>query len=530
MANRINYTIGYTVDKTGLQQLQSLFQTIAFQAQEPANKMNAGLQQAGKTATQLDAILDKCFNQDLGTLNVTRFNQELKKSNLTTAQIKADLAGAGATGAMAFNNLGSSILKTNIQLKQTSKLLDSMAVSMSNTVRWGVTSSIFNTITGAISKSVTYARQLDTSLNDIRIVTGKSKQEMAEFAVEANNAAKALSASTLDYTNASLIYAQQGLSDEEIKARAEVTVKAANVTGQTGEEVSEQLTAVWNGYKVTASETELYVDKLAAVAASTAANLEELSTGMSKVASAANSMGVDIDQLNAQLATIVSVTRQAPESVGTALKTIYARMSDLKVGETDEDGLDLGDVSGQMAQMGIQVLDETGNLREMGEVIEEVAEKWDKWSEAQKTAMAQVMAGKRQYNNLYALFESWDMYEDALETSRNALGTLQEQQDIYTESTAAKLKKLKATWEDLYGSLVDTDELNAGIDGLINLVEIFDNFIDSFGGGHRAIIAFGNVVAGVFSKQITNAFIHARVEQQKYKNNLDVLVAQRDFV
>ena len=84
--------------------------------------MNAGLQQAGKTATQLDAILEKCFNQDLGTLNVTRFNQELKKSNLTTTQIKADLAGAGATGAMAFNNLGSSILKTNIQLKQTSNI------------------------------------------------------------------------------------------------------------------------------------------------------------------------------------------------------------------------------------------------------------------------------------------------------------------------------------------------------------------------------------------------------------------------
>ena len=145
---------------------------------------------------------------------------------------------------------------------------------------------------------------------------------------------------------------------------------------------------------------------------------------MSKVASAANSMGVDVDQLNAQLATIVSVTRQAPESVGTALKTIYARMSDLKIGETDEDGLNFGDVSGQMAQMGIQVLDETGNLREMGEVIEEAAEKWDTWSEAQKTAMAQVMAGKRQYNNLYALFESWDMYEDALGTSRNALGTL----------------------------------------------------------------------------------------------------------
>ena len=530
MANRINYTIGYTVDKTGLQQLQSLFQTIAFQAQEPANKMNAGLQQAGKTATQLDAILEKCFNQDLGTLNVTRFNQELKKANLTTSQIKTDLAGAGATGAMAFNNLGSSISKTNIQLKQTNKLLDSMAVSMANTVKWGITSSIFNTVTSSISKAVNYSKQLDKSLNNIRIVTGKSKDEMAEFAVEANNAAKALGASTLDYTNASLIYAQQGLNDAEVKARAEVTVKAANVTGQTGEEVSEQLTAVWNGYKVTAAETEIYVDKLAAVAASTASDLEELSTGMSKVAAAANSMGVDIDQLNAQLSTIISVTRQAPESAGTALKTIYARMADLKLGETDEDGVGLGEVSAEMTKIGVNVLDANGNLKDMGAVVEEVAEKWDKLSKAQQVAIAEAMAGKRQYNNLIALFDNWDMYTEALETSQNAMGTLQEQQDIYLESTPAKLKELKATWEDLYGSLIKTDKLNWGIDGLKNLVQVFDNFIDSFGGGLKAIGAFGAVVANIFNKQISNAIIRAKIEKQKFQNNIQVLEAQRNAV
>jgi hypothetical protein len=56
---------------------------------------------------------------------------------------------------------------------------------------------------------------------------------------------------------------------------------------------------------------------------------------MSKVASTANAMGVNVDQLNAQIATVVATTRQAPESVGTAFKTIYARINDIKAG-TDE--------------------------------------------------------------------------------------------------------------------------------------------------------------------------------------------------
>jgi len=53
---------------------------------------------------------------------------------------------------------------------------------------------------------------------------------------------------------------------------------------------------------------------------------------MSKVAAAANAMGMTEDQLAAALSTIISVTRQAPESVGTALKTILARITDIKAG------------------------------------------------------------------------------------------------------------------------------------------------------------------------------------------------------
>jgi TP901 family phage tail tape measure protein len=114
--------------------------------------------------------------------------------------------------------------------------------------------------------------------------------------------------------------------------------------------------------------------------------LEELSIGMSRVASAANIMGVDIDSLNAQLATIVSVTREAPESIGTALKTVYARMSDI------ESGLDaettLGEYTQQMKAMGVNVLDATGNLRDMDSVIEEIGNNWDKLSRNQQVSLA----------------------------------------------------------------------------------------------------------------------------------------------
>lgn len=119
-----------------------------------------------------------------------------------------------------------------------------MATSFKNTVKWGISSSLFNNLTGSLQKAWDYSVKLDSSLNDIRIVTGKSADEMERFAKVANTAAKNLGASTRDYTEAALIYYQQGDTDAEAQAKADVTLKTANVTGQSGQEVSEQLTAV----------------------------------------------------------------------------------------------------------------------------------------------------------------------------------------------------------------------------------------------------------------------------------------------
>ena len=323
---------------------------------------------------------------------------------MTATKFFNQIGQGGKEGAASASLFARSILDANIQLTQTNKLLDKMAVTFGNTVRYGISSSIFNSFTNAVQRAYDYTKQLDTSLNDIRIVSNQSAQQMADFAVSANKAAQALGRTTLDYTKAATIYFQQGLSTDEVEKRTEVTLKAANVTGQNAQEVSEQLTAVWNGYQVTGEQLEEYVDKLSAVAASSASNLEELSTGMSKVASAANLMGVDIDQLTAQMSTIISVTRQAPESVGTALRTIYARIADIKAG-LDEDTT-LGNYSGKMAKLGFNVLDASGNLKDMGKVIEEIGGKWQDLTREQQISLAQTMAGTRQYNNLLTLFDN----------------------------------------------------------------------------------------------------------------------------
>ena len=520
---KITYSVGFKADQSGLETIRKSLQEIS----------NLGVTQfkleTGKSKEELDKIkaaaedvqdaLTSAFNVNLNTLDLTKFSQEVKRTQGSFSNLAQTMNSAGRTGQAAFSDLLGTILTTKDAIQGTNKLLNSMANTFFNTIKWSISSSVLNAFTGSIQRAWSYTKNLDESLNNIRIVTEKSNDEMELFAKNANKAAKSLGAATTSYTNAALIYYQQGLGEADVQARTQTTIKAANVTGQSAAEVSEQLTAVWNGYKVVAEEAELYVDKLAAVAATTAADLEELSDGMSKVASAANAMGVDIDQLSAQLSTIVSVTRQDASVVGTALKTIFSRMGDLKVDGVDEFGVSLGDVSGQLQQMGIQVLDQQGNLRDMGTVIEEVAAKWGTWTDAQQQAAAVAIAGKRQYNNLIALFENWDMYESALNTSQTSEGTLQKQQDIYMDSIEARLTKLRAASEGLFTNLIDSESTKNLIDVLTWLVEALDTVAKGLGGLGNILQMVGGIATRMFSSQITQGIGQMYTNHQTNKFN-----------
>lgn len=529
-AGDITFGVGFQVDKTGLQQVQQQLQQLqsGLKTTDIMKINNSSLQEAiqqltkiQSTAQDVQNVMTKAFNPKIGSLNLSKFQSELKIAGHSIESIYKDFNMAGAAGQAAFRSVATQTLTANVQLKEHNKLLLDMGKTLANSFKYTVSYGVLNNLTGAIQSAFQYSKSLDSSLNDIRIVTDKSANDMERFAESANQAAKELGKSTIDYTKASLIYYQQGLADEDVEARTDVTLKAANVTGQSTAEVSEQLTAVWNGYKVSAEEAELYVDKLAAVAATTASDLEELSTGMSKVASAANSMGVDIDQLNGMLSTIVSVTRQAPESAGTALKTIFARMGDLELNGEDEFGVSLGQVSGTLDSVGIKILDATGNLRKMGKVIEEVGNKWNTgaWTDAEKQAIAIELAGKRQYNNLLALFDNWDMYNKAIETSMEAQGTLQKQQDIYMESTAAHLQQMQAAWEGVKDAILKPDDVNLVVDAFSTFGTITESLIENLGGLKGILSLVGAVGLQAFGPSIGNAIANM-------VNNFDIAKQQ----
>lgn len=517
----IRFNVDLQVKKNaGISQLIKSLQDVQNQVNKLSNSTPIKAEQfkqAAGAAKELEGILNQAWNSKLGQFNLDKLNQSIKNSFNSVQGLNDALSKGGSVGQTAFNSVARSVLNTNVELKQTKTLLDDMAQSMANTVKWGITSSIFNNITGAIQSAYYYSKDLDRSLNNIRIVTGDSADEMQRFAKVANQTAKDLGRSTLDYTKAATSFYQQGLSENEVKERTRVTLMAQNITGG-GSQVIDDLTAVWNGFKVTTENVQATVDKLAAVADSSASDMGQLATAMSKVAATANQMGVDVDQLSAQLATVIATTRQAPESVGTAFKTIYTRLNDIKTG-ADGAQISLGKYSGAMADLGFNVLDTNGNLRDTGEVIEQIGGRWDTLTKEQQVYLAQTMGGQRQITQLMALFENWNRYVDLLNVSLDSEGSLLEKNSVYMESTAAHLERLSAETQRTADILFDSDTINTFTDALNGALTLFNDFIAGVGGGIIAFTNLGSIVAGIFSKQIAGAINQAEQSLQRFLNN-----------
>ena len=461
------------------------------------------LNTASVAAIKLRENLQNAINVDTGRLDLSKFNHEMEKSGMSLKQYRDALVSLGPTGQAAFMDLSKAILASETPLKQTNVLVDKLWDSLKRTAGWQLSSTAIHAFVGAISTAYNYAQDLNKSLNDIRIVTGYGSDRMAEFAKNANKAAKQLSATTLDYTNASLIYYQQGLDDKAVQERSDVTVKMANVTGTAAQTVSDQLTAVWENFmKDGEHAAEWYADVMTALGAATASSTDEIAEGLEKFAAVADTVGLSYEYATAALTTITAKTRQSADVVGTALKTLFARIEGLNLGETLDDGTTLNKYSKALDAVGVNIKNEAGELKSMDEILDEIGAKWGTIGKDQQIALAQTVAGVRQYTQFIALMDNWDFMQENLETVAKASGTLDEQAQIYAESWEAAKKRVQAAAEGIYQDLLKDDFFIWLTDAFGSILGFIDKIIDSLGGLSGVLPGIALLVNKIFGDKI----------------------------
>lgn len=511
MAKRLNYTIGVNADTSKFE--ASLQEAVtSLQALGTKSQVVPTLQKASTAALDLAKNLQSAVNTNTGKLDLSVFNKKLEDSGQSLRSYYNQMVQLGPAGTEAFLKVASSITQAELPLRRTNTLMNELWVTMKNTMRWQLTSSVLHGFVGSLKQAYGYSKNLDRSLNEIRIVSEKSAEDMARFAEQANKAAKALSTTTTNYTDASLIYYQQGLTDQEVLDRTETTIKMANVAGTTAETASQQLTAIWNNFYDGSQSLEHYADVMVKLGAATASSSDEISEGIEKFAAVANTVGLSYEYAASVLATVTAQTRESASIVGTAFRTLFSRIQGLNQGETLDDGTTLNKYSQALATVGVQIKDTNGELKGMDEILNDLGGKWDGLARDQKIALAETVAGVRQWTQLIALMDNWDFFKENLAMAQDADGTLEQQAEIYAESWEAARDRTKAAAEDIYDSLINPD-FYIKVDDLITpLLSGTADVIDAMGGMNGVLAASVLLINKVYGDKIAESLRESAVQ------------------
>ena len=504
----LNITMGFDADtskaKAQLQDLQkqlsALFNTTKGKG---VFNLTEDLDESIKGVALLKSQLQDATNVKTGKLDLSKFNQSLKESGMSLEKYRDIFSNMGAAGNKAFASLSTSITNAEIPLKKTSKLVNNLWTSLKNTATWQLSSSIMHGFMGAIQTAYYYAQDLNESLNNIRIVSGNNTEQMAKFAEQANKAAKALSTTTTEYTNASLIYYQQGLSEQEIEERTQVTIKMANAAGVSAQTISDQMTAVWNNFDDGSKSLEYYADVMTALGAATASSTDEIAAGLEKFAAVSETVGLSYEYATAALATVTAETRQSADVVGNAFKTLFSRIQGLNLGETQEDGTSLNKYSEALAKVGVNIKDASGQIKQMDTILNELGARWGQLAKDEQMAVAQTVAGVRQYTQLIALMENWDTFKQNVSIAEGSEGTVEEQAKIYAESWEAASKRAQAAAEGIYDSLLNDEFFIDITNGFADFLSGIERVIDALGGMDGVLLLLGSVITKVFSEQLS---------------------------
>lgn len=367
---------------------------------------------------------------------------------------------------------------------------------VSRFAQFGTMAGIIRTFTKVVRSAFQSVKELDEAMNNIAVVTDYTTKDLWNQ-IDAYTAMAQATGSTIkgSYEVAQLYY-QQGLTDAEVMAATNETLKMARISNIEYSKATDYATAAIKGFGLAYQDLTHINDVYSNLAAKTAASTEEISIAMSKVASIAHSTGMELETTAAFLTQIIATTREAPETAGTALKTVIARFAEVKKliseGEltgTDEEGteIDVNNIETALKTAGVALRDTTGQMRDLDDVFIELASRWDSLDTMQQRYIATQAAGSRQQSRFLAMMNDYAGLQETLGYAMDSEGASQEQFNKTLDSLQSKLNNLSNAWTEFTTGILNQDVIKFGVDALTQILNLINDITGALGAGGNTI-------------------------------------------
>ena len=334
----------------------------------------------------------------------------------------------------------------------------------------------------------TTVKELDAAMTETAVVTNFSVGDMWDMLPTYTAQANQLGSTIKDVYEAATLYYQQGLNTNQAMGLANETLKMARIAGLDAAEATDMMTAALRGFnmEINQASAQKINDVYSELAAITASDTAEIGSAMERTASIANSANMEFETTSAFLAQMIETTREAPENLGTAMKTIVARFQEMKQDPTklvDSEGvaMDANKVDAALKSIGVNLMNTKGEFRDLDDVFLDISSRWDSLTQGQQRYIATIAAGSRQQSRFIAMMSDYERTMELVEAANNSAGASQRQFEKTLESMDTKLNKLKNAWDQFTMGLMNNQILKFGVDALTKGFTIINKFIDAIG-------------------------------------------------
>lgn len=386
-----------------------------------------------KEATRVAEIKSRIINNETKQIGLAEQNK-IRSINAETAAIKQQTSMYRMLEA---EKKYSSSQKYNSFANRFNSLADYLLAS----------TSIYSSIS-AFNKVLEINKQFEVQQVSLQRVLGGTASQMEELKNITFDLATATGNSVNDIQTIENLWIRTGVSSNDaIKKLTEVTAMGLNVAefDSVADSVSYLNAAINQMVDGDWSQAEDILNSWAKVSDYTAVKTtKDLAEVVSRSGSYAKQLGISYNELNAMSAIISENMAKSGEEIGTAFKSIFARLQDENYYKVIE-------------SYGVQVT-EVGKygyetFRSFTDIMDDLNAKFKQLSEAEyDVAIAEItkaMGGTRQGNYFLSLIKDWDKFNEIVKISTDSVGYVTEQNNKIMGTFDKQVEQLLASLTEL---------------------------------------------------------------------------------
>ena len=331
------------------------------------------------------------------------YNSQDVQDNIIALESLQDMQRKGfnvdAELAQQNRNVNSAYQEGVVEVSSARSATDDFSTAIDKNVKkvvqWAIATTLIYGSIREIGQGIQYIQDLNKAMVDIEMVTGNDAETTQNLAVQYNNLASQIGSTTLLVAQGALVWEKQGYTAQESMDLLTKSMMLSKIATEDSSSATSDLTAILNGFQLKASDAGAVLDTLTALSTKYAVTASGLSTALGQAGVIATEAGISYQDLAAYISVVSNSTQKDTSAISQAFVQMISRMTQVKAGAAvDQFNEPLNNVEKTLDTLNISLRDTQGNFLPLGDVITEIAGRWDKLSNSEQAEVSTAVAGK----------------------------------------------------------------------------------------------------------------------------------------